>query len=1135
MSDEKKNTNAGQDMPKDVKSIADFLEEKKRLLEMAATQEKAMEEQYKKLVTIMFTDIKGSTSFYEKHGDLEGRMMVEQHNSLLFPIVQEFGGTIIKTVGDAIMAKYAEPAGSVRAAVKMQQVLREYRARKNAYPIHVRIGVNYGYGMVEATDVFGDVVNCSARIESLADGGEILISGELYEQVRAEDDIIVRFREETKVKGKEEPVKVYRVIWNEDDLLAEEAEMTKTGTRKVSSRKGAVNEVLEINASREGDVIKIGAGERLKGQHRTVSHYEEVKISNEDISKLCHEVTNLLNRANKRGKISKEILKQLREIGGALYDRVLPPEAKAEIKKTKAQEVVIHMDDKLVQIPWELLFDGQEFLCLRFAVGRIVSTKQKVASSKARRIGHPLRMLVLADPRGDLPASSDEGRELRTALDSFAADINVHLKNGQIKREFVDQKLRNYDIVHYAGHADYDPNNPSASGWLIEDGKVTAADVTRMGGGRPMPAMVFSNACQSGQTEEWKLADNFEQEIYGLANAFLLSGVQHYVGTFWEILDAPSQHFSSAFYKAIMEGESVGLAVRAARQALIQRYGDENIVWASYMLYGDPSFTYHHVGATAVDAAPAEDDFTAKPAAGGEMPAGALRSGAAAPAMPRGPVTMGASAPAAKSSSTNMMLVGGLVLILALGGILGYQKMKTAKMADDASVAAQAYGYLKAGELDKARSEFTAMVSDSDTAVKGHEGLAALALASNDFQTAEAEAQEALKLQPANVYAKVVLGNLAFNKGDMAAAENLYKQATESTSGEVWQKSEAFNRLGRVYAASGDMTNAVASYGSAIQSDPSNTDAYANQGKAFERMGKLDEAVAAYKQGAAQNPGDGMTGRLLANAMASLSVRGDQARMEGIRSQVKDLSEAWKANTAKERPAIEDTWTSRPMDIAFVDFVNKGNASIRDGENEYLLLKIIDKLQEGGKVQVVEREMLGSLLTELQLSAEKLTDKETALKVGKLVGARMISTGSLIRYQDEVQVSLRFIETETSRIPVSVTETFPADVKLDQIADKVSAQILEKIGKQYPIQAKVINIADGTVTLNVGSKQGLEAGAKFDLVDDSTPIKNGDQVLGYQKKKVGAIEVTQVEEKFAMAKVLEGTPAKDMKVARLAE
>jgi hypothetical protein len=107
-----------------------------------------------------------------------------------------------------------------------------------------------------------------------------------------------------------------------------------------------------------------------------------------------------------------------------------------------------------------------------------------------------------------------------------------------------------------------------------------------------MPSLVFSNACQSGHTGEWRIGEEYEQEIYGLANAYLLAGVQHYIGTFWEILDEPSGYFAKRFYSFLAQGVKVGEAVRRARLELIDAYGEETIVWATYMLYGDPSFEF---------------------------------------------------------------------------------------------------------------------------------------------------------------------------------------------------------------------------------------------------------------------------------------------------------------------------------------------------------------------------------------------------------------------------------------------------------------------------------------------------------------------------------------------------------------
>ena len=170
--------------------------------------------------------------------------------------------------------------------------------------------------------------------------------------------------------------------------------------------------------------------------------------------------------------------------------------------------------------------------------------------------------------------------------------INVKVKAGNIKSSYVTEKIHNFDIVHYAGHSDYDSANPAQSGWMLKDKKLVAEKIRKMGESQPMPALVFSNACQSGQTDKWEISDDYENRIYGMANAFLLAGVNHYIGTFWEILDEPSSQFAMSFYEHMTSHKSIGEAIKLSRKDLINKYGEETIIWASYMLYGDPSFCY---------------------------------------------------------------------------------------------------------------------------------------------------------------------------------------------------------------------------------------------------------------------------------------------------------------------------------------------------------------------------------------------------------------------------------------------------------------------------------------------------------------------------------------------------------------
>ena len=104
------------DTEKPKKDIESILAERLKLDEI-------LKSEFTKKVTIMFTDIKGSTSFYEQRGDFDGRLMVHRHNEQVLPVISQNRGVLIKTIGDATMSLYEDPADGVRAALQIQQRL----------------------------------------------------------------------------------------------------------------------------------------------------------------------------------------------------------------------------------------------------------------------------------------------------------------------------------------------------------------------------------------------------------------------------------------------------------------------------------------------------------------------------------------------------------------------------------------------------------------------------------------------------------------------------------------------------------------------------------------------------------------------------------------------------------------------------------------------------------------------------------------------------------------------------------------------------------------------------------------------------------------------------------------------------
>jgi CHAT domain-containing protein len=318
----------------------------------------------------------------------------------------------------------------------------------------------------------------------------------------------------------------------------------------------------------------------------TLSHKTARPFDRARVAALGRETLQILTRGNRSRKLTESNLADLRHVGEELWRALVPPEAQEELKRGSGP-LLLELDEALVAVPWELLYDGEKFLCRRWDIGRAVATAQARRGAVARSVGMPIRILVMvSDPRGDLAEVQAEGEAIAAELDKHTA-VRARLVAAP-KIEFARRSIKDYDVLHFAGHADYVAGAPDRSGWHLVDGKLSAGEVAGLGGGRPMPILVFSNACQSGHTEPWT-ADS-PSSVYGLANAFLLAGARHYVGTQWEVVDGQSATFAAAFYAELVTGAAIGAAVRRARESVVAQGGEGELAWATYVLYGDPEF-----------------------------------------------------------------------------------------------------------------------------------------------------------------------------------------------------------------------------------------------------------------------------------------------------------------------------------------------------------------------------------------------------------------------------------------------------------------------------------------------------------------------------------------------------------------
>ena len=345
--------------------------------------------------------------------------------------------------------------------------------------------------------------------------------------------------------------------------------------------------VLEI--LRQDSMLAMSAFEQ-KELAQTIRHYSQLSVSFAEINKLCQEVISILNKASEKGTCICDYIDSLKKTGQILWDHLLARSVKDRLKTTIIRDLVLSLDEELINIPWELLYDGNEFLCLKFNLGRLVRTKEQVIPVQYRSLTTIPKMLILANPTNDLKSAYLEGVYIKNQFDRKRNKIGIDFKSTCIDTLYVKKNLRDYDIVHFAGHCEYDTDNPKNTGWVLSDGRFTTTDILALGESLSFPSLIFSNACHSAKTATELMNTDYQEKNYSLASAFLFSGVRHYIGTIWKVEDPVSLVFAKEFYSQLIKGNSVGECMRLARQRLIKEYGITAISWASYLLYGNPNF-----------------------------------------------------------------------------------------------------------------------------------------------------------------------------------------------------------------------------------------------------------------------------------------------------------------------------------------------------------------------------------------------------------------------------------------------------------------------------------------------------------------------------------------------------------------
>jgi len=1005
--------------------MEDILEQREKL-------ERLLHDEFRKEVTLLFADICGYTRYIDTKGDIAGRTLLMKHNRIVLPLIEKHDGRVVEVSGDEVMACFGDPQAAVKAAVAVQEALREHNQDTEPEDsIRLKMGIHVGQALLDDQGVFqtltGDVANVAARIQSQAGADVVLVSRSVYESVSGSDDIVCRFHGKVQVKGKAEALELYRVVWREEDVVLSGKPKVRLYSSPSAGEDKKPIKVMEVYANRVGDLLTISANEQIGREKTTIRNYEEISVSMGAIDMRCQEMIETLNRANRKGQTTREVLTKLREIGRAFYDELFSEHVKKRLEDTDATYLNLNLDDQLIHIPWELLNTGQQFLCQRFNMGRMVKTRQPVVDTKPRILARPLKMLVLADPTGDLEGALLEGNRIGRQMEPNKELVDVCLRTGNVTPNFVKEKLRNFDLVHFAGHADYNPQKPRESGWRLTNGTLRARDIAGEQGMGSMPALIFSNACRSAHNGHWAIHEGFQNEIFGLANAFLLSGVRHYVGTFWEIMDETSGLFSAAFYQHILSGRTMGEALRLARREVIEEYGEESIAWASYILYGDPTSSYLDGPA---EKEPEAETATVAPSV--EAPDGTDRLEVVderESVAPRKRWGWWAALAAA-------VIAVGVGLLWGYPGLLRNQTGKLEKAA---------LAYYQGGSFEEALQACNVLEANS----------------------------------PESGLPDLIRGKIYLKRGDLQTAEEAYRGALRAGQGTDSRRAEAMMGLGRVFSLRGDPEAALAQYRQATVAAPDSSLGYLSQAFLLAKGGDLDQALGLLSEARSRAPDDPMIAALADETRDRVVFAQDREKRDRVDRMIKELVENMES---QQKPVPTDGWTSLPLTMWAMDLKKQGY-SLQEGQDRLLLAGIVDQMIRNGRVRMVERALFDKLAEELKLGSSKLVDRSTALSLGRLLAARLILFGEVIYSESQTQLTMRLVETETGLITAAMTESFGSSAETSAMVESLAEGLLERLEKLYPFRGKISQISGDEIQLNIGQRAGVGQGQRFAVLD----------------------------------------------------
>ncbi|MCA9806027.1 MAG: CHAT domain-containing protein, partial [Cyanobacteria bacterium HKST-UBA02] len=288
---------------------------------------------------------------------------------------------------------------------------------------------------------------------------------------------------------------------------------------------------------------------------------------------------------------------------GRIYDKLVRPVLDA--MPGGIDRLIIIPHGSLFHLPFAALHDGKSYLCQRFALSYLPSvTLIPVLRQTGSNAREAENISYLVSAISDYSATRKDGLVFSSTLRSSAGlddlsytmeegksvlEVGEHAStearlvlNSEVKSVF-PKIFGDYSVVHFAGHAIFNPDEPMASGLVLDDGTVlTAASILeRRSLQTSRGRLLVLSACQTGVN-----AVTPGGEILGLARALIYAGMPNLVLTLWEVADRSTSNIMQDFHKGWQAGKTtIAQALRQAQNAAIET-GQPIHAWAPFIHFG---------------------------------------------------------------------------------------------------------------------------------------------------------------------------------------------------------------------------------------------------------------------------------------------------------------------------------------------------------------------------------------------------------------------------------------------------------------------------------------------------------------------------------------------------------------------